>query len=41
MYSFLELLISAVEETRNKRGFERVQDRILKDGIGHAVLKGR
>lgn len=26
MYFFLELLISAAEETRNKTGFERIQE---------------
>lgn len=35
MYFFLELLISAAEETRQDlKGY-----RNLKDGIGHAVLK--
>lgn len=37
--SFLTLLVSAAEEMRNKKVFEREQDMSLKDEITNAILK--
>lgn len=37
--SFLSLLVSAAEEMRNKKVFEREQDMSLKDEITNAILK--